>query len=211
MINKQGYFISLEGGEGVGKSTQIRLLGADLKEKGFDIIETREPGGCPGGNAIRHLLLEGDIHRWTNATEALLFAAARSEHVTRVIRPALDKGQWVLCDRYIDSSLAYQGDASGIGEDNIRKLHYIGSQGLMPHRTLLLVLPNGEGVERAKIRDGNQGNRFEKRDLDYHKKVNEAFHKLALENPERFRIIDASGTAEMVHKRIMHSIDDLLS
>ncbi|MFT8735891.1 MAG: dTMP kinase [Zymomonas mobilis] len=211
VIQKTGYFISLEGGEGVGKSTQLRLLAAAIEEKlQKPVIETREPGGCPGGNAIRHLLLEGDVHRWTNATEALLFAAARAEHVARVIKPALETGTWVVCDRFIDSSLAYQGDAGGLSQKDIRCLHQIGSQSLFPDRTFLLTLPRGEGIKRAQERDKNKGNRFEQRTADYHQKVNETFLQLAANEPERFRVIDASGKPEEVHQRLLSALDDLL-
>ncbi|MFT8451112.1 MAG: dTMP kinase [Zymomonas mobilis] len=210
-IVTHGYFISLEGGEGVGKSTQIRLLVAALEEKlQKSVIATREPGGCSGGDAIRHLLLEGDLHRWTNATEALLFAAARAEHVARVIKPALEKGKWVVCDRFIDSSLAYQGDAGGLTQEDIRCLHRIGSQGILPDRTFLLTLPEGEGIRRAQERDKNKGNRFEQRTIDYHKKVNDSFLQLAAKEPERFRVIDASGNPEEVHRHLLDALDDLL-
>lgn len=211
VTQRRGYFISLEGGEGVGKSTQLRLLKAAIEEKfQKSVIATREPGGCSGGDAIRRLLLEGDLHRWTNATEALLFAAARAEHVARVIKPALVEGKWVICDRFIDSSLAYQGDAGGLNQKDIHCLHRIGSQGLLPDRTFLLTLPEGEGIRRAQDRDKNKGNRFEQRTIEYHKKVNAAFLQLASNEPDRFRLIDASGHPEEVNHRLISALDDLL-
>src|SRR5215210_2005911 len=137
----RGRFISLEGGEGAGKSTQLRRLADSLRARGLEVVETREPGGSPGAEAIRKLLLEGEAERWSAGTEALLFAAARGDHVAKTIRPALERGAWVLSDRFLDSSLAYQGGAGGIGVDRIRQLHDIGSQGFLPDRTLLLELP----------------------------------------------------------------------
>jgi dTMP kinase len=134
----RGRFITLEGGEGAGKSTQLKRLASELRERGHDVIETREPGGSPGAEAIRELLLNGPEDRWTAETEALLFAAARADHVARTIRPALERGAWVLCDRFLDSSLAYQGGAGGVGGEAVRALHAVGSAGLLPDRTLLL-------------------------------------------------------------------------
>src|SRR6187402_420899 len=136
-----GRFISLEGGEGVGKSTQARALAAALRARGFDVVETREPGGSAGAEAIRALLLEGGADRWGSRAEALLFAAARADHVDKTILPALAAGKWVLCDRFLDSSIAYQGGADGLGADAIRALHAVGGDGLLPDRTLLLTLP----------------------------------------------------------------------
>src|SRR5919112_2038739 len=130
-------FITLEGGEGVGKSTQLRRLAETLRERGLDVVETREPGGSPGAEAIRRLLLEGADERWSAGTEALLFAAARGDHVARTILPALERGAWVLSDRFLDSSLAYQGGAGGISLESVRRLHEIGSGGFLPDRTLL--------------------------------------------------------------------------
>src|ERR1700712_2066826 len=137
----EGRFISLEGGEGVGKSTQAKALAAALRARGHDVIETREPGGSAGAEAIRRLLLEGASDRWAGGGEALLFAAARADHVARTIRPALAAGQWVLSDRFLDSSLAYQGGADGIALEQLMALHSVGSDGLLPDRTLLLALP----------------------------------------------------------------------
>lgn len=205
-----GRFISLEGGEGVGKSTQLRRLAEALRARGHDVIETREPGGSPGAEAIRALLLSGGEERWTPQSEALLFAAARADHVARTIKPALDAGQWVLCDRYVDSSLAYQGGASGIGNENILALHAIGSGGLLPDRTLLLQLPSDEADSRARLRDGGEGDRIGARDADYHGRVAAAFKMLAFAEPDRFRLIDASGTPDEVAARVLAAVDDLL-
>ncbi|WP_077146435.1 dTMP kinase, partial [Sphingopyxis sp. KK2] len=135
-----GRFITLEGGEGVGKSTQLRALAAALAARGLDIVTTREPGGSPGAEAIRTLLMEGSDDRWNARSEALLFAAARADHVARLIRPALERGAWVLCDRFVDSSRAYQGAGGGLTDADILTLHRIGSEGLLPDRSFLLAL-----------------------------------------------------------------------
>jgi dTMP kinase len=205
-----GRFISFEGGEGVGKSTQVRRLAEILRARGREIVETREPGGSPGADAIRSLLLEGPAERWTAQSEALLFAAARADHVARLIRPALERGAWILCDRFVDSSLAYQGGAGGVGSDAIRSLHEVGSGGLFPDRTLLLRLPAKAGAERAAARDGGASDRIGARGPDYHEGVALAFEGLAQAEPERFRLIDATGTAEAVSDRILAALEDLL-
>jgi len=149
---ERGRFIALEGGEGTGKSTQVKALAAELSRRGIDVVTTREPGGTVGAEAIRDLLLEGAADRWTPESEALLFAAARADHVAKLIRPAIEQGQWVLSDRYIDSSRAYQS-ASGLLDDDLMTLHRIGSGGLLPDRVLLLELPGGEAERRAHRRD----------------------------------------------------------
>jgi dTMP kinase len=206
----RGRFISLEGGEGVGKSTQSKRLAEALRARGHDVIETREPGGSPGAEAIRTLLLEGEGDRWTPEAEALLFAAARADHVARTIRPALDRGAWVISDRFLDSSLAYQGGAGGVGGKAIRRLHEIGSGGFLPDRTFLLQLPGETAAARAETRDGGAGDRIGARGADYHARVAAAFHALAEEEPDRFRLIDASGSTDEVAKRILADLEDLL-
>jgi len=203
-----GRFISLEGGEGVGKSTQVKSLQAALSERGIDCLATREPGGSEGAEAIRALLLGGGEERWSIRTEALLFAAARADHVERAIKPALASGRWVISDRFLDSSLAYQGGAGGLGLDPVRALHDFGSQGFLPDRTLVLML--GEGVERALARDGAESDRIGRRPVDYHCGVDEAFRIIALQEPERVRLVDASGSPEQVTRRLLDEIADLL-
>jgi dTMP kinase len=205
-----GRFLSLEGGEGVGKSTQLRALAAMLRARGIDVVETREPGGSVGGEAIRRLLLDGGADRWTPRTEALLFAAARADHVARTIRPALAAGQWVLSDRFLDSSLAYQGGADAVGADAIRALHAIGSEGLLPDRTLLLALPVAEASGRATMRDAGRSDRFGARDAAYHARVAAAFRALAAEDAARFRIVPADGAPDRVTARLIDAIADLL-
>jgi dTMP kinase len=206
----QGRFISLEGGEGVGKSTQARRLADAIRGRRHDVVLTREPGGSPGAEAIRSLLLEGDKDRWTAETEALLFAAARSDHVARTIRPALARGAWVLSDRFLDSSIAYQGGAGGIGAEAVRRLHEVGSGGLLPDRTLLLRLPGQAAADRARHRDGNQGDRMAAKGEAYHDRVAEAFEQLASAEPDRFRIVSASGSEEEVTARLIAALEDLL-
>ena len=206
----QGRFITLEGGEGAGKSTQLKRLAEAIRARGQEVVETREPGGSPGAEAIRALLLQGAEDRWTAEGEALLFAAARADHVARTIRPALDRGAWVLCDRFLDSSLAYQGGAGGIGTDKIRKLHDVGSRGLLPDRTLLLRIDADAAAERAQRRDGAGGDRIGTRDAAYHARVAAAFQALAEAEPERFRTVDAAGSPDQVTSRLLEALDDLL-
>jgi dTMP kinase len=203
-------FVTLEGGEGTGKSTQTRALAEALRERGLDVLETREPGGSPGAEAIRKLLLEGDVERWTPEQEALLFAAARSSHVTQTIKPALDHGKWVICDRFIDSSLAYQGGAGGIGMTDVMSLHKIGSRGLLPDRTLLLEMPMDEAYFRSFARDEGGQDRFGRKAGSYHDRVVAAFHSLAKDNPERYRIVNAEGTEQEVTARLLAALEDLL-
>jgi dTMP kinase len=206
----RGRFISLEGGEGAGKSTQLKRLAQALRERGLEAIETREPGGSPGAEAIRRLLLEGGEDRWTPEAEALLFAAARSDHVAKTIRPALERGAWVLCDRFLDSSLAYQGGAAGVGVDRVRTLHEIGSGGFLPDRTLLLELPPQTVSERLRVRDADGSDRIGGRGADYHGRVAAAFSALAEAEPHRYRRIDAGGPAEEVTTRLLAALSDLL-
>lgn len=205
-----GRFITLEGGEGVGKSTQLRLLAEAVRMRGHDVVETREPGGSPGAEAIRALLLQGSQDRWTAQSEALLFAAARADHVARTIRPALEAGRWVICDRFVDSSLAYQGLAGGLGEEAIRSLHAFGSHGLYPDRTLLLELPGAAALERSRVRDGEGGDRIGGRSAEFHADVAQAFRLLAGSEPDRFRVIDGQGSPEEIAARLVSAIEDLL-
>ena len=205
-----GRFITLEGGEGVGKSTQARALAAALRARGIDLIETREPGGSAGAEAIRALLLEGAGDRWSPRAEALLFAAARADHVGKTILPAITAGRWVICDRFLDSSLAYQGGADGVGAETIRTLHRIGSNGLLPDRTLLLHMPISEASRRQSIAGIAQSDRFEKRDGGFHDRVAAAFLANAEVEPDRIRVIDAQGAPEDVTARLLSELSDLV-
>jgi dTMP kinase len=205
-----GRFISLEGGEGVGKSTQVRRLAEALRARGHDVVETREPGGSAGAEAIRALILEGEANRWTAQAEALLFAAARADHVARTIRPAIAAGQWVLSDRFIDSSLAYQGGADGIGADAIRALHALGSDGLLPDRTFVLELEPVTAASRENERDGGRLDRIGARSSVYHRDVAAAFRRLSADEPDRVRLIDASGAPDLVTTRLLAALGDLV-
>lgn len=205
-----GRFITLEGGEGAGKSTQIAALARVLTERGIEVITTREPGGSKGAEAIRALILEGDAGRWGTRAEALLFAAARADHVEKTILPALHAGRWVLSDRFLDSSRAYQSGASGLDDADILALHRIGSQGLLPDRTLVLTLPEEEAARRAKVRDGDTSDRIGGRGTEYHARVASAFRDYAAAEPERIRLVDASGSADNVTARLFNAIADLM-
>lgn len=201
-----GKFISLEGGEGAGKSTQLRALAGALKARGIRVLETREPGGSAGAESIRKLVLQDQD--WTLEAEALLFAAARADHIEKTIRPALQRGEWVLSDRFIDSSLAYQGGAGGLGIERVRDLHDFACRGFLPDRTLILMLE--EGQQRARARDGGASDRIGSRPSDFHHKVEIAFQLIAAEESERVRLIDASGGEAEVTERLLESILDLL-
>lgn len=205
-----GRFISLEGGEGAGKSTQLKRLAELLRTRGLEVVETREPGGSPGAEAIRQLLLQGEEERWTAPAEALLFAAARADHVAKTIKPALARGAWVLSDRFLDSSLAYQGGAGGLGVETIRSLHRIGSGGFLPDRTFLLQLSGEEAARRAHLRDRDGADRIGGRESTYHAAVAATFAAIAAAEPERFRIIDAGGDADDVTARLLTALQDLL-
>ena len=207
-MTTRGRFISLEGGEGVGKSTQLKALAEALLSRGLDILVTREPGGSEGAEKIRELLLSGSEDRWGPEAEALLFAAARADHVAKTIRPALDRGQWVLADRFVDSSLAYQGGAGGLDIEAVRAINAFGIGEDFPDRTLVLTLD--EGVNRAKARDTDGSDRIGGRPDDYHRKVEAAFHIIAAEEPERVRLVDASGSPAQVTERLLKALKDLL-
>ena len=206
--SQRGRFISLEGGEGVGKSTQVKALADALRERGLDVLVTREPGGSAGAEAIRELLLSGSDDRWSPQAEALLFAAARADHLAKTIRPAIDAGRWVLSDRFIDSSLAYQGGAGGLGIEQVRAINAFGIGEGFPDRTLILTLE--DGAERARSRDVEGSDRIGGRSDDYHRRVEAAFHIIAAEEPARVKLIDASGSPEEVTKRLLAALQDLL-
>lgn len=205
-----GKFIALEGGEGVGKSTQGLLLAEALRARGLDVVMTREPGGTSGAEAIRSLLLSVEGAGWGARAEALLFAAARADHVETLIRPALARGAWVICDRFVDSSRAYQGGAGGLSDRDVLVLHAIGSEGLMPDKTLLLAADTQVAAARLALRDGDNADRIGGRSADYHASVAAAFRRFAAEEPGRFSVIAADGTPGEVHGRVMAAIAELL-
>ena len=206
-MSQKGKFISLEGGEGVGKSTQARALAEALGKRGIDVLVTREPGGSEGAERIRELLL-GGANEWSASAEALLFAAARADHVEKLITPALASGRWVLCDRFVDSSLAYQGGAGELGVEAVRAINRFAVGDVMPDRSLILL--SDEGARRASERDDGASDVIGGRPGDYHRKVDAAFRALAAQEPRRLRLIDASGTREEVTKRLIDAIQDLL-
>lgn len=204
-----GRFITLEGGEGAGKSTQLRALAQKLREAGVEVVETREPGGSAGAEAIRSLLLTGAADRWNARAEALLFAAARADHLEKTIKPALERGAWILSDRFLDSSRAYQSGASGLADGDILELHRIGSEGLLPDRTLVLTLDEEEAAARAAQRDRGASDRIGARDASFHQRVAEAFRTYADQEPERIRLIDASGSPDDVTARLWAALSDM--
>lgn len=206
----RGRFIAFEGGEGAGKSTQARLLVDALRARGLTVDLTREPGGTPGAEAIRALLLDPPGEGWGAEAEALLFAAARADHVARRIRPALERGEWVISDRFVDSSRAYQGGAGALGDEAITALHAIGSGGLRPDLTILLEAADEQVSERLRARDGDTSDAIGGRDAAYHRAVAQAFRRYAAEDPQGFAVIDASGTPDEVHARILAALAPLL-
>jgi dTMP kinase len=206
----QGRFIALEGGEGTGKSTQARLLAQVLEASGLEVVLTREPGGTAGAEAIRHLLLDPPGDGWGARAEALLFAAARSDHVEKLIRPALERGAWVVCDRFVDSSRAYQGGAGGVGDEAVRALHAVGSDGLRPDLTVLVDVDPALVAERLAQRDGDSSDAIGGRGAEYHAAVGAAFRHLAEEDPAGFAVVDGGGSIEQVQTRIFEAIAPLL-
>jgi dTMP kinase len=207
-VSRRGKFIALEGGEGVGKSTQVKALAEALRKRGVEVVVTREPGGSEGAERIRELVLTGSDDRWSPEAEALLFAAARNDHVEKLIKPTVEGGKWIISDRFVDSSLAYQGGAGGLGIEAVREVNRFGSGDWFPDRSLVLMLD--DGAERARARDAGGGDRIGGRASDYHHKVATAFRIIAAEEPERVKLIDASGTAEEVTDRLLQAIEDLL-
>lgn len=205
----RGRFISVEGGDGAGKSTQVRRLAEALRGKGIPVTVTREPGGSPGAEAIRGLLLSNDS-TWGMRAEALLFAAGRADHVEMVIQPALDRGEWVLSDRFVDSSRAYQGSAGGLGDKHVMDLHRLGG-GILPDRTVLLMMDHGTGTARATGEsDDEVVDRILARGATFHSGVELAFIEMAAADTGRIRMVDASGTVEDVHALVMEQLSDLL-
>lgn len=203
----RGRFITFEGGEGVGKSTQARLLAEALRRRGLEVVQTREPGGTGGAERIRELLLD-PANKWSIEAEALLFAAARADHVGSVIRPALDRGGWVVCDRYLDSSRAYQGGR--LRDDDILELHRIGSGGLLPDCTLVLQVEEEAAQSRLTARDGGVSDRIAARPPAYHRAVMDRFRAFAAAEPARFVLLDAEGTPDEVHAAVLHALAPLL-
>lgn len=207
----KGKFIALEGGEGAGKSTQARLVAEALRARGLEVVITREPGGTQGAEAIRNLVLHAEGEGWGPRAEALLFAAARSDHVEKLIRPAIERGTWVICDRYLDSSRAYQGGGGGLSDADIRTLHAIGSEGLLPDLTLLFEVSPEISATRLARRDVDGTDRIGGREAAYHARVADAFARFADAEPSRFARIDGNGTPEETSALAMAALEPLLA
>lgn len=195
----RGRFITFEGGEGTGKSTQSRLLAKRLRGMAIEVVQTREPGGSLGAEIIRHILLSGAAKPFGPETEALLFAAARADHIKTIIAPALERGAWVICDRYIDSTRVYQGAAGNVDPRFINGLERVTVGGIIPDLTIILDIDTQVGLARAAARrSGQKIDRFESEKLEFHTKLREAYREIAAANPERCALVDASGTPEAV-------------
>lgn len=204
----RGKFITIEGTDGSGKSTQIELLMDYLRKKGADVIFTREPGGTQISEKIREIILDVDNSEMTGITEALLYAAARSQHVEEKIIPALEAGKIIVCDRFVDSSIAYQGAARGIGAEKIMGINEAALHGIMPDMTLFFDLSPEKGILRKK--NERALDRLEKEKMDFHEKVYEGYKNLCKKYPERIKPIDADRSIDEVHSEVIEVIDGLL-
>lgn len=205
-----GKLITLEGGEGAGKSTQVARLAQSLTDLGLTVVTTREPGGAPGSELIRRLLVEGDPDRWDAETEALLHYAARREHVRSTIRPALVRGDWVISDRFADSTMAYQGYGHGLGRDWIDRLHANALGDFGPDLTLILDLPVDVGLRRADGRAGDE-DRYERMESGFHERLRQGFLAIAEAEPDRCVLIDAAGSTDAVAAAILEAVKQRLS
>jgi dTMP kinase len=206
----QGRFITFEGGEGAGKSTQLKRLVARLEADGREVVATREPGGSPGAESIRELVLKGNADRWSPVTETLLMYAARRDHVERVIRPALARGAWVVCDRFADSTRAYQGAAGGADPALIAAMETYILEDTRPDLTLIFDLPVAVGLERAHVRAGSEM-RFESKGQAFHERLREGFLAIAKAEPGRCAVIDATGDLDAVEARVWAAVDERLA
>lgn len=208
----RGRFITLEGGEGAGKSTQCQRLAAALKAVGKNVLTTREPGGSPGAEAIRRLLVEGDTGRWDGVTELLLHYAARRDHLEKTVLPALERGAWVISDRFADSTMAYQGYGFALGRGAVETVHRVAVGGFVPDLTLILDLPVDAGLKRAGKRDGDDdgtgggSNRYERMDRGFHERLRKGFLDIAGREPERCAVIDAARDTDSVAQSIREAV-----
>jgi dTMP kinase len=198
-------FITLEGGEGAGKSTQTNKLSAALKKRGISSITTREPGGSPGAEEIRDLIVHGQPGRWDTLTETLLIFAARADHVAKTIKPALADKKWVISDRFTDSTFAYQGAGRSLARETIRRLETIVLDDFRPDLTLILDLPVEAGLARAAAR-GQGANRFENFDVEFHERLRQAFLTIAKRSRDRCTVIDASADVDTVADAIWNTV-----
>jgi dTMP kinase len=206
----RGRFITLEGGEGAGKSTQIRLLAETLVQRGIEVVTTREPGGSPGAEAVRGLLVSGDVGRWEPMTEALLHFAARRDHLVRTVWPALERGAWVISDRFADSTMAYQGYGLGLGRVPIERLYSLAIGAFAPDLTLILDLAPELGCARALARRQGE-DRYERMDMSFHRRLRDGFLDIARREPARCAVIDANHDIEVVRAAVWEVVDRRLS
>ncbi|MDQ0468797.1 dTMP kinase [Labrys wisconsinensis] len=206
----RGRFITFEGGEGAGKSTQIRRLAESLRGRGIELAMTREPGGSPGAEALREVLLSGGAKPYGPFAETVLFFAARDDHLSQTIRPALARGQWVLCDRFVDSTRAYQGVLGNIAPEMIRTLERVVVADTRPDLTLILDLPAVEGLKRARAR-GGAADRFESEGLAFHERLRQAFLAIAEAEPARCAVVDAARDVEAVAGEVLRVVTERLA
>lgn len=215
MVANNGLFVTFEGGEGAGKSTQIRLLAERLTASGYDVIVTREPGGSGGAEAVRHVILSGAAEDFGVRMEAILFAAARNDHVEELIKPALAAGSVVLCDRFMDSSRVYQGVTGNLPHDFVNNLERVAINGTIPDCTIIFDLPAEVGLARARKRMnadpmGGEPDRFEKEELETHKTRREAFLDIAAAEPFRCRVVDAAGDVDTIAEAVYRIVEPIL-
>ncbi len=203
-----GRLITIEGGEGTGKSTQAARLCTALEARGLTVVCTREPGGSPGAEEIRRLLVVGDPDRWDAVTEVLLHFAARRDHLVNTVQPALARGDWVVSDRFADSTLAYQGHGLELGPEPVLRTYAIAMGSFAPHLTIILDLPVDEGLERARRRGGE--NRYERMDRAFHQRLRDGFLDIARREPERCAVIDARPDPDAVHREIVAVVEKRL-
>ena len=206
----RGRFISFEGGEGAGKSTQVKRLVARLEARGHEVVMTREPGGSPGAESIRDLVLRGDADRWSPVTETLLMYASRRDHIERVIRPALARSAWVVCDRFADSTRAYQGAAGGTDPGLITALETYILEDIRPDLTLVFDLPADVGLARAHARAGAEM-RFESKGMAFHERLRDGFRAIAVAEPDRCLIIDAAADMDSVELAVWRTVTERLA
>ncbi|NBX03311.1 MAG: dTMP kinase [Alphaproteobacteria bacterium] len=204
-----GKFITFEGGEGSGKSTQMSLLSAAFAASGLPVVSTREPGGTPGAEQIRSLLVSGSADTWDPVAETLLFYAARLDHVSRLIKPAIAEGKTVICDRFADSTLVYQGVGKGLSPEYIRSLHRLTLGNFAPDLTIILDIAPEEGLARAGARRGSE-TRFEEMDISFHRQVREGFRAFAKGEPARCAVLDATQDKEALHAQIASLVKNRL-
>ena len=206
---ERGRFITFEGGEGAGKSTQLKMLAEALARAGIEVVTTREPGGSKGAEAIRALLVTGDVDRWDAHTEALLHTAARRDHLARTVWPALERGAWVVCDRFADSTLAYQGYGHGLPREFITGLTTLAIGDFKPDLTLVLDLPVEEGLKRAGGRGGAE-DRYERMGTAFHERLRQGFLDIARKDADRCAIIDAAADLDSVHQAVLRAVKSRL-